>query len=40
MIHETELFPVFVLITISVSGSVTLILDGKAEMWNVKVDYN
>lgn len=31
MIHETELFPVFVLITISVSGSVTLILDGKGK---------
>ena len=36
MIHKTELFPVFVLITISVSGSATLILDGKREMWNAR----
>ena len=35
-IHKTELLPVFVLITISVSGSATLILDGKREMWNAR----
>lgn len=36
LIHETELFPVFVPITTSVSGSVTLTPDGKREMWNAR----
>ena len=36
VIHEAELFPVFVPITTSVSGSVTLTPDGKREMWNAR----